>query len=84
MDRVIVRFLSGSQANQERSFAASELASGLTCGRDPASRIVFDAGEDAVSRQHCRIEAGPDNAYGFVVVDLKSSNGVFINGVRVT
>ena len=84
MDRVIVRFLSGSQANQERSFAASELASGLTCGRDPASRIVFDAGEDAVSRQHCRIEADPDHAYGFVVVDLKSSNGVFINGVRVT
>jgi S1-C subfamily serine protease len=83
MDRLIVRFLSGAQANQERAYAAAELAAGLVCGRDPASRIVFDAGEDAVSRQHCRIEADPDNAYGFVVIDLKSSNGVFVNGVRV-
>ncbi len=83
MDRVIVRFLSGVQANQERAFAATELAGGLSCGRDPASRLVLDPGEDAVSRHHCNIEADPDNAFGFVVVDLKSSNGVFVNGVRV-
>lgn len=83
MNKVIVRFLSGAQANQERVFAAAELAGGLTAGRDPGSRIVFDPGEDAVSRNHCRIEADPENAFGFIVVDNGSSNGVFVNGVRV-
>ena len=39
MDRVIIRFLSGAQANQERSFTATELAQGLTAGRDPGARI---------------------------------------------
>ena len=83
MDRVIVRFLSGAQANQERAFTAAELQAGLSAGRDPAARIVFDSNEDAVSRQHCRIEADPQSSHGFWIADLNSSNGVYVNGARI-
>src|SRR4029078_1747330 len=34
-----------------------------------------------VSRHHCRIESGPD---GIWIVDLKSANGTFVNGERLT
>src|SRR4029079_11891367 len=34
-----------------------------------------------VSRHHCRIESVPD---GIWIVDLKSANGTFVNGERVT
>jgi len=83
MERALIRFLTGAQANQERTFSASELKAGLTAGRDPACRIVIDASEDSVSRQHARIEADPERDYSFWVVDLNSQNGVYLNGARI-
>lgn len=83
MERVIVRFLSGSQANQERSFTAAELSQGLSAGRDPACRIVLETNEDSVSRQHARLEGDPNAPYSFWVADLNSSNGTYVNGARI-
>jgi pSer/pThr/pTyr-binding forkhead associated (FHA) protein len=49
-----------------------------TVGRAPRADFVVDAA--LVSRLHCRITAAADN---LEVVDLKSTNGTFVNGKRV-
>jgi diguanylate cyclase (GGDEF)-like protein len=47
-------------------------------GRSPDVELTID--DLAVSRRHAQVERGPD---GFLVRDLGSTNGVFVNGVRV-
>jgi two-component system, cell cycle response regulator len=47
-------------------------------GRSPDVELRID--DLAVSRKHAQIERGPD---GFLVRDLRSTNGVFVNGLRV-
>jgi pSer/pThr/pTyr-binding forkhead associated (FHA) protein len=49
-----------------------------TVGRAPRADFILDAA--LVSRIHCRITAGNDK---LEVVDLSSTNGVFVNGKRV-
>lgn len=54
------------------------LTSSLTIGRDPMADIVFNDPE--VSRQHCRLTQVED---GYQIQDLGSTNGTFLNGVRM-
>jgi len=49
-----------------------------TVGRAPRADFIVDAA--LVSRLHCRITAGADM---LEVVDLRSTNGTFVNGKRV-
>lgn len=49
-----------------------------TIGRSPANDICIS--DDAVSRRHAKIVVGEQ---GFVVCDLNSENGVYVNGERV-
>ncbi|HEY6214168.1 MAG TPA: FHA domain-containing protein [Vicinamibacterales bacterium] len=49
-----------------------------TVGRAPRADFILDAA--LVSRLHCRISAGEDR---LEVVDLSSTNGVFVNDKRV-
>jgi len=49
-----------------------------TVGRAPRADFIVDAA--LVSRLHCRLTAGDDNVE---VVDLKSTNGTYVNGKRV-
>ncbi len=81
MPSLILRHLTGSKANQEQPFSEAEQAAPITVGRDPASRLAFAEADDAVSRQHARIER--DAAEGFKIIDLNSANGLFVNGTRV-
>ncbi|MFC1569558.1 FHA domain-containing protein [bacterium] len=48
-------------------------------GRDEDVDITID--EKRVSRQHCKISLTEDN---YIITDLSSSNGTFVNGQRVT
>ena len=50
-----------------------------TVGRAPRADFVIDAA--LVSRLHCRLTGRADNVE---VVDLKSTNGTYVNGKRVT
>jgi two-component system, cell cycle response regulator len=47
-------------------------------GRSPDVELTID--DLAVSRKHAQIERGPE---GYLVRDLGSTNGVFLNGLRV-
>lgn len=49
-----------------------------TLGRSSGAEFMVDAA--MVSRLHCRLTAG---ATGLEVVDLDSTNGTFVNGLRV-
>jgi len=49
-----------------------------TIGRHPANVVVLD--DTKVSRDHAAIRATAD---GFVINDLRSTNGTFVNGARV-
>ncbi|HZP48405.1 MAG TPA: FHA domain-containing protein [Vicinamibacterales bacterium] len=50
-----------------------------TVGRAPRADFIVDAA--LVSRLHCRLTASDEKVE---VVDLKSTNGTFVNGKRVT
>jgi len=49
-----------------------------TVGRAPRADFVVDAA--LVSRLHCRLTAAADK---LEVVDLKSTNGTYVNGKRI-
>jgi DNA-binding NtrC family response regulator len=66
--------LSRPDTNQEWSFEREEVSIGAMDDND----IVLP--EDAVSRYHCKII---QDDTGYVLVDLESTNGTFINGVRI-
>lgn len=51
-----------------------------TIGRDPTCDILLDESLTAVSRRHAQIERANDD---YILVDLASSNGVFIDNVAV-
>jgi signal transduction histidine kinase len=50
----------------------------MTVGRADSAEIVVTGTE--ISRAHARVEFGPD---GFVVTDLDSRNGTYVNGDRI-
>lgn len=72
------RFLSGARAGQVEAFRKGYI--GL--GRHPLSDVRFDAERDLdVSSRHAAIVRKTE---GFVVQDLGSRNGTFVNGKRIT
>jgi S1-C subfamily serine protease len=76
--RVQVKFLSGARVGQVEAFRKAYV--GL--GRHPLSDVRFDAERDLdVSSRHAAIIRKAD---GFILQDLGSRNGTFLNGTRVT
>ena len=72
------KFLSGARSGQVETFSKAYL--GL--GRHPLSDVRFDAERDLdVSSRHAAIMAKPE---GFVLQDLGSKNGTFVNGEKLT
>ncbi len=75
--RAQFKFLSGSRAGQVETFQKAYL--GL--GRHPLSDVRFDAERDLdVSSRHAAIMRKSD---GFVLQDLGSKNGTYVNGERL-
>jgi len=72
------KFLSGARAGEVEAFRKGYI--GL--GRHPLSDVRFDAERDLdVSSRHAAIVRKPE---GFVLQDLGSRNGTFVNGKRIT
>lgn len=52
----------------------------MTMGRDPACDIPVDERNATISRRHAQVIA---DGNGYILVDLDSGNGVFVDGVRI-
>lgn len=65
-------------ANGKRTGQKFEIGEALRIGRHPYNHISLD--DLAASRYHCWITL---TGAGFVVQDLDSTNGTFVNGIRI-
>ncbi|HEV3469058.1 MAG TPA: trypsin-like peptidase domain-containing protein [Pyrinomonadaceae bacterium] len=84
MERIVLKHLSGSKANQVEEFPLAHVKE-LVLGRDPSSTVKYDPDrDDLVGRQHARIAPDPTDPAQFVITDLNSRNGTFVNRQRVT
>lgn len=84
MERMLIKHLSGSKANQVEEFALKH-HNDLTFGRDASATVKYDPDrDDLVGREHARIARNPNNPNGFTLSDLNSKNGTFLNGQRIT
>lgn len=83
MERIILRHLSGSKANQVEEFPLAHFRE-LIFGRDPSSSVKYDPNrDDLVGRQHAKIIQDPADPNQFVITDLSSRNGTFLNRQRI-
>ena len=84
IERIVIRHVSGSKANQIEQIPFVDLTE-ITIGRDPSSNISFDSPrDDIVSRRHAVIRVIRGDQISFRLADLGSSNGTFLNGERIT
>src|ERR1700690_3598570 len=51
----------------------------FTIGRSPTSTLVLD--QSGVSRSHAMLQPGPGG--GHLLADLRSTNGTYVNGLRL-
>lgn len=76
---VIVDHLAGSRRGQRQALTADRR---VRFGRHPDCEVSFDAHRDIdASSRHAELRPGTG---GWVLVDLGSSNGTFVDGHRVT
>jgi S1-C subfamily serine protease len=83
MPSIIIRHVSGTKANQVEELPLQGFREVLI-GREANANVRFDADrEDLVSRNHARIVRDPADPNGFLLMDLDSRNGTFINRQRI-
>jgi pSer/pThr/pTyr-binding forkhead associated (FHA) protein/S1-C subfamily serine protease len=83
MERVVLRHLNGSKANQVEEFPLAHFKE-LVVGRDPSATVKYDPDrDDLVGREHARIAQEPNDPTQFTITDLNSRNGTFVNKQRV-
>jgi S1-C subfamily serine protease len=84
MERIVLKHLSGSKANQVEEFPLAHVKE-LILGRDPSSTVKYDPDrDDLVGRQHAKIAQDPNDPSQFTVTDMNSRNGTFVNRQRLT
>ncbi|HEX8491888.1 MAG TPA: FHA domain-containing protein [Pyrinomonadaceae bacterium] len=83
MERIILKHLSGSKANQVEEFPLNHVKE-LVFGRDPSATVKYDPErDDLVGRQHAKIEQDAADPSQFTITDLQSRNGTYINKQRI-
>jgi serine protease Do len=83
MERIVLKHLSGSKANQVEEFPLNHVKE-LVLGRDPSATVKYDPDrDDLVGRQHARISQDPNDPSQFTISDLNSRNGTFVNRQRI-
>ncbi len=82
IERYVIRYISGSKANQVEEFDFKKNV--LTIGRAADNDIQFDPEQEIiVSRQHGRISKVSTDPLKFTITDNNSRNGIFVNKTRV-
>jgi pSer/pThr/pTyr-binding forkhead associated (FHA) protein len=77
--RVVIDHVAGSRRGQRQEFAATER---VRFGRHPDCEVSFDPHKDIdASSRHAELRV---LASGWVLVDLGSSNGTYVDGKRIT
>lgn len=83
MERIVLRHLSGSKANQVEEFPLNHVPE-VILGRDPSSTVKYDPDrDDLVGRQHARIARDSADPTLFNISDLQSRNGTYVNKQRI-
>jgi hypothetical protein len=83
MQRILIRHISGTRANQVDDFNAEGFKE-ILIGREEGASVRYDGErEDLVSRTHARIYAEPSGSSSLYVSDLQSRNGTFLNRQRI-
>ncbi len=83
MERIVLRHISGSKARQVEEFPLSHFRE-LIFGRDPSSTVKYDPDrDDLVGRQHAKIVQDATDPTQYLIVDLNSRNGTFVNRQRI-
>ena len=81
--RIVLRHLSASKANQVEEFPVENLRE-LVLGRDPFCAVRYDADrEDLVGRHHAKILVDSTEPLICSVMDLNSRNGTFLSKQRI-
>jgi pSer/pThr/pTyr-binding forkhead associated (FHA) protein len=82
--RVVIRHISGTRMHQTDDFEADPLQY-ISAGRDETSNVRFESQrEDMVSREHLRITREPAGSHNYLLSDLNSRNGTFLNRQRIS
>jgi len=83
---MLIKHLSGSKANQVEEFSL-KYHNELVFGRDVSATVKYDPDrDDLVGREHAKISRNPNDPAdpnGFVLTDLNSRNGTFLNRERI-
>ena len=83
MVRMVFRHISGSRAT-EVDLVSLDVHREVILGRAPSAAVRFDARVDTtVGRYHARITPTASDPATFLLTDLRSRNGTFVNGTRV-
>src|SRR5262245_8551814 len=83
MERIVLRHLSGSKANQVEEFPLSHFKE-VSIGRDPLSTVKYNPDrDDLVGRLHAKITQDPGDPSQFLVTDLNSRNARYVNKQRI-
>ncbi|MCA1816772.1 MAG: FHA domain-containing protein, partial [Acidobacteria bacterium] len=83
MQRIVLRHISGSKANQVEEFPLNHVNE-LIFGRDPSATVKYDPDrDDLVGRQHAKLAPDASDPTQFVLTDLNSRNGTFLNRQRI-
>jgi pSer/pThr/pTyr-binding forkhead associated (FHA) protein len=81
--QLIFRHISGARAT-EVDVVPLGAHRELILGRAPSAAVRFDSRRDVtVGRHHARIVPRDDSSGRFVLMDLASRNGTFLNGCRI-
>ncbi len=82
MQRLLIQHINGKRANQADQFPVGSFKD-ILIGRDETAAVRFDPEQDdLVSRQHMKI-AFDQGTNTFLITDLQSRNGTFLNRQRL-
>jgi hypothetical protein len=80
--RLAIRHLSGGTVSTIETLVLPPERE-ITFGRDRDCHVRYDEADDLVSRKHLKIVATDERPVRYMVVDLGSRNGTFVNRQRV-